>query len=56
MLSLVVAGGILLAGHGPETAVLPQARPGTSTGADTGDGTRADDAAALLTRDRKSVV
>lgn len=50
MLSLVVAGGILLAGRGPETAVLPQAGPSTSTGADTGDGTRADDAAALLTR------
>ena len=45
-----MAGGILLAGRGPETAVLPQAGPSTSTGADTGDGTRADDAAALLTR------
>ncbi len=36
----VVAGGILLAGRGPETAVLPPAGPSTSTGADAGDGTR----------------
>ena len=47
-----MAGGILLAGRGPETAVLPSTGPGASasTGAATGDGTRADDAAALLTR------
>jgi hypothetical protein len=47
-----VAGGILLAGRGPETAVLPSTGPGAtaSPGAGTGEGTRADDAAALLTR------
>ena len=52
MLSLlvagVVAGGIFLAGRGPETAVVPPTV--SSAGAAAGDGTRADDAAALLSR------